>query len=86
VDNGYYDMYKVMKALADVKYNGIVHLDHAVPMVGGDRTSAALSRSEQQGKGNDEKSYGFRTFRCLELALYQSLGKLPEPESTHKFF
>ena len=32
------------------------------------------------------KSYGFRTFRCLELALYHSLGKLPEPESTHEFF
>jgi hypothetical protein len=29
---------------------------------------------------------GFRTFRCLELALYHSLGKLPEPESTHEFF
>jgi hypothetical protein len=28
------------------------------------------------------KSYGFRTFRVLELALYHSLGKLPEPEST----
>jgi transposase len=27
-----------------------------------------------------------RTFRCLELAVYQSLGKLPEPESTHEFF
>jgi hypothetical protein len=23
---------------------------------------------------------------CLELALYHSLGKLPEPESTHEFF
>jgi transposase len=31
------------------------------------------------------KSYGFRTFRVLELALYHSLGKLPEPESTHGF-
>jgi hypothetical protein len=30
------------------------------------------------------KSYGFRTFRCLELALYHSLGKLPEPESTNR--
>jgi len=28
----------------------------------------------------------FRTFRCLELAPYHSLGKLPEPESTHEFF
>jgi hypothetical protein len=26
------------------------------------------------------KSYGFHTFRCLELALYHSPGKLPEPE------
>ena len=26
------------------------------------------------------KSYGFRTFRCLELALYHSHGKLPDPE------
>jgi len=29
---------------------------------------------------------GFRTFRVSELALYHSLGKLPEPESTHDFF
>ena len=28
----------------------------------------------------------FRTFRILELALYHSLGKLPEPELTHEFF
>ena len=32
------------------------------------------------------KSCGFRTFRVLELALYHSLGKLPEPELTHEFF
>ena len=32
------------------------------------------------------KSYGFRTFRVLELALYHSLVKLPEPKLTHKFF
>ena len=25
------------------------------------------------------KSYGFRTYRVLELALYHSLGRLPEP-------
>jgi mannonate dehydratase len=43
VDNGYYDMYKAMKALVDVKYDGIVHLDHAVPMVGGERTYQAFA-------------------------------------------
>lgn len=32
------------------------------------------------------RSYGFRSFRVLELALYHSLGKLPEPELTHEFF
>jgi transposase len=32
------------------------------------------------------RSYGFRTFRILELALYHSLGKLPEPELAHEFF
>jgi transposase len=32
------------------------------------------------------KSYGFRTYGILELALCHSLGKLPEPESTHNFF
>jgi len=31
------------------------------------------------------KSYGFRTYRVLELALYHSLGKLPKPESAHDF-
>jgi mannonate dehydratase len=43
VDNGYYDMYKAMKALVDIHYDGIVHLDHAVPMVGGDRTYQAFA-------------------------------------------
>ena len=32
------------------------------------------------------RSYGFRTFRALELALYYHTWKLPEPESTHEFF
>jgi transposase len=32
------------------------------------------------------KSYGFRTFRITELALYHVLGKLPEPELTHRFY
>jgi hypothetical protein len=26
-----------------------------------------------------------RAFRCPELALYHSLGKLPEPKLTHEF-
>ena len=32
------------------------------------------------------KSYGFRTFRITELALYHVLGKLPEPQPAHRFY
>lgn len=31
------------------------------------------------------KSYGFRTFKTVEIALYHGLGQLPEPEGTHRF-
>lgn len=31
------------------------------------------------------KAYGFRTYRAMEVALYHSLGSLPEPEATHRF-
>jgi len=55
------------------------------------RAQKLLSSGVVEGLNNKAKvtmrtSYGFRTFRCLELALYHSLGKLPEPESTHDFF
>lgn len=32
------------------------------------------------------KAYGYRTFDALQVALYHTLGGLPEPESTHEFF
>jgi len=31
------------------------------------------------------RSYGFRTYKAMETALYHNLGHLPEPESTHPF-
>jgi transposase len=31
------------------------------------------------------KAYGYRTEKAIETALYHALGKLPEPESTHRF-
>jgi transposase len=48
--------------------------------------SSGVVEGLNKAKVTMRKSYGFRTFRCLELALYHSLGKLPEPESTHDFF
>ncbi len=32
------------------------------------------------------KSYGFKTLKCTEIALYHVLGKLPEPPLTHEFY
>ena len=41
MDNGYYDMWKIMKALRDVRFDGIVILDHSPTMVGGNYTQTA---------------------------------------------
>ncbi len=49
-------------------------------------SSGVVAGLNNKAKVTMRKSYGFRTFRVLELALYYSLGKLPEPKSTHDFF
>lgn len=50
MDNGYYDMYKIMKALRDVNFDGIVILDHTPAMVGGKYA---------------EQAYGFAYMKAL---------------------
>jgi transposase len=32
-----------------------------------------------------KKAYGFRTYRAIEVALYHTLGDLPQPDSIHRF-
>ena len=54
------------------------------------RAKGAISSGSIEGLNNKlklttRKSYGFRTFRATEVALYHTLGALPEPEWTHKF-
>jgi len=49
-------------------------------------SSGVVEGLNNKAKVTMRRSYGFRTFRILELALYHSLGKLPEPELTHRFF
>jgi transposase len=49
-------------------------------------SSGVVEGLNNKAKVTMRKSYGFRTFRVLEMALYHSLGKLPEPEATHEFF
>lgn len=31
------------------------------------------------------KSYGFRSYKVLQIALFHTMGKLPEPKLTHRF-
>lgn len=48
--------------------------------------SGVVEVLNNKAKVTMRKSYGFRTYRVLGLALYHSLGKLPEPELTHELF
>jgi mannonate dehydratase len=41
MDDGYYDMWKIMKALRSANFDGIVILDHSPAMVGGNYTQTA---------------------------------------------
>jgi len=52
----------------------------------GEISSGAVEGLNNKLKLTIRKSYGFRTFNATEIALYHALGKLPEPETTHKFF
>jgi transposase len=55
------------------------------------RARGELSSGVVEGLNNKirvvtRRSYGFRTYHAMEIALYHTLGRLPEPyESTHKF-
>ena len=49
-------------------------------------SSGVVEGLNNKAKVTMRRSYGFRTFPILELALYHSLGKLPEPELAHEFF
>jgi len=48
-------------------------------------SSGVIEGFNNKLKLTTRKSYGFRTFRAAEIALYHTLGDLPEPECTHKF-
>jgi len=55
------------------------------------RAKKAISGGVIEGLNNKvkvtfRKSYGFRTDKAREIALFHVLGKLPEPEVTHGFY
>jgi transposase len=45
----------------------------------------AVEGLNNKARVTTKRAYGFRTYDLLELALYQTLGDLPEPKSTHEF-
>jgi len=49
-------------------------------------SSGTVEGLNNKAKVTMRKAYGFRTFRATEIALYHVLGKLPEPQVTHRFF
>jgi transposase len=48
-------------------------------------SAGAVEGLNNKAKLTTRKAYGFRTYEAIELALYHTLGKLPEPEFTHEF-
>ncbi len=54
------------------------------------RAKGEISAGSVEGLNNKirvvtRRSYGFRTYDAMEIALFHTLGRLPEPESTHRF-
>ena len=49
-------------------------------------SAGAVEGLNNKAKVTMRKSYGFRSFRITELALYHSLGALPQPDFTHRFW
>jgi transposase len=54
------------------------------------RAKGTISSGSVEGLNNKAKlttrrAYGFRTYEAIEIALYHSLGALPQPKFTHRF-
>ena len=66
-------------------------LNKAILILNWFRAKGVLSSGVVEGFNNKvklttRKSYGFRTYEAVEIALYHNLGALPEPEFTHRFW
>ena len=54
--------------------------------VQGQLSSGVVEGFNNKAKLTTRKAYGFRTYNAAEIALYHTLGALPEPKVAHKFF
>ena len=48
-------------------------------------SSGIVEGFNNKAKLTMRKSYGFREYETIELALYHQLGNLPQPELAHRF-
>ncbi len=48
-------------------------------------SAAVVEGFNNKAKLTTRKAFGFRTLRAAEVALFHTLGDLPEPEMTHRF-
>ena len=48
-------------------------------------SSGTVEGFNNKAKLTMRKSYGFRTYKAAEIALYHTLGALPEPKIAHRF-
>lgn len=82
---------KVMRSkIEPLKHEARLIRKHKDRILNWFRSRKAYSSGVVEGLNNKvkltaRKSYGFREYRSMEIALYHSLGKLPEPPITHKF-
>ncbi|WP_419591375.1 transposase [Thiolapillus sp.] len=49
-------------------------------------SSGIVEGLNNKAKVTTRNSYGFRTYRGAEIALYHALGNLPAPPMTHRFY
>lgn len=68
---------KTFRQHTDLILNSVVATDVA---------QGAVEGFNNKAKVTIRKSYGFRSYRIAELALYHSLADLPHPEFTHRFW
>ncbi len=51
----------------------------------GEVSNGVVEGMNNKAKLSMKKAYGFKSFEAIETALYHRLGRLPEPETTHRF-
>jgi hypothetical protein len=57
-----------------------------IPWADGPFSSGIVEGFNNKAKLTMRKAYGFKSFHTIEMALYHTMGALPELKTTHRFF